>query len=228
MERISRAEALAARLEEKISAEALEPGERLGTKDELRERYGVAAGTLNEAMRIMAVRGVVDARPGPGGGVFVARRPVLFDMDWTRATLGDCVELRAVLEPAVCTAAARAATRGDLADLSELVDEMEGALTDGPHAYLRANWRFHDRVARLGPNVPMRAVYLTLIDVLGRGLDDFAFDDDAAAIAVHRDLVAAIASGDDGQIARAVAAHMQRSPLGPTSRSGRPGSARTR
>ena len=174
----------------------------------------MAAGTLNEAMRIMAVRGVVDARPGPGGGVFVARRP-LAEMDWTRATLGDCAELRAVLEPAVCTAAAGAATRGDLADLAEIVDEMEAALGDGPHAYLRANWRFHDRVAQLCPNVPMRSVYLTLVDVLARGLDDFAFDDDEAAIAVHRELVEAMAAGDAARLDRAVVAHMARSPLSP-------------
>ena len=73
--RVSRAETLATRLEAEISADALQPGQRLGTKRELRERFGVAAGTFNEAMRIMVIRGVVDARPGPGGGVFVARRP---------------------------------------------------------------------------------------------------------------------------------------------------------
>ncbi len=213
IERTSRAETLAARLEAEITAEALEPGRRLGTKGELRERFGVAAGTLNEAMRIMAVRGVIDARPGPGGGVFVARPPAHVDLDWSRATLRDCAELRAALEPAVCEAAARVATPADVAALHDAVDAMESALAAGPQEYLRANWRFHERVAALCANVPMRSVYLTAIGLLSRELDDFDFADDATAVAVHRDLVDAIAAGEG--LEAAVAAHMARSPLRP-------------
>ena len=215
--RVSRAEALATRLEADISADSLQPGQRLGTKRELRERFGVAAGTFNEAMRIMVIRGVVDARPGPGGGVFVARRPerTILNLDWSRSTLGDCAELRAVLEPVVSRKAALAASPADIAALTGLVDQMAAAT--GEQAYLRANWRFHERVARLVESVPLRSVYLTLIDVLARGLDDFAFEDDGAdAIAVHRELVAAIEAGDDERIDRAVAAHMARSPLSAT------------
>lgn len=40
--RVSRAEALAQRLETEITTRALPPGERLGTKGELRRRFGVA------------------------------------------------------------------------------------------------------------------------------------------------------------------------------------------
>ena len=67
---------------------------------------------------------------------------------------------------------------------------------------------------RLVHSVPLRSVYLTLIDLLARGLDDFAFeDDDTDAIAVHRELVAAIEAGEDERLDRALAAHMARSPL---------------
>src|SRR5436853_2965979 len=69
--RVPRAEALARHLETEIVAEEFAPGDRLGTKDELRRRFGVAAATINEAVRLMDSRGLVSARPGPGGGVFV-------------------------------------------------------------------------------------------------------------------------------------------------------------
>jgi DNA-binding FadR family transcriptional regulator len=204
---MSRAEALARRLETEIGT--LTPGDRLGTKDELRRRFGVAAGTLNEAVRLMEVRGVVAARPGPGGGVFVAeRRPLVLGLDWGTATLHDCAELRAALEPVVCRHAARAH-----ADLHHLVDAMAATLPDRGE-YLAANWRFHRAVAAHCTNEPLRGVYLTTIDFLERGLDDFDFaGHDDRAVTVHRRLAAAIAEGEGDRLERAIRAHERRSPL---------------
>src|SRR5919201_713366 len=71
--RVSRAELVARELEREIDDER-EPGERLGTKEDLRKRFGVAVATVNEAVRLLEMRGMIEARPGPGGGVFVARR----------------------------------------------------------------------------------------------------------------------------------------------------------
>src|SRR4051812_46758310 len=55
-------------------AAAAEPGDRLGTKDELRARCGVSVGTFNEALRLVQSPGVVTVRPGPGGGLFASRQ----------------------------------------------------------------------------------------------------------------------------------------------------------
>src|SRR5687767_13449581 len=70
--RTSRAEIVARRLEAAIADGTIAVGERLGTKEDLRRRYNVAAGTLNEAIRLLQIRGLVEARPGPGGGLFAA------------------------------------------------------------------------------------------------------------------------------------------------------------
>ena len=70
--RLSRAEALAREVEEEIAAGILSTGDRLGTKDDLRLRFNVAVATVNEAIKLLDARGLVEARPGPGGGVFVA------------------------------------------------------------------------------------------------------------------------------------------------------------
>ena len=72
--RVSRAEALAREIEEEVSAGVLNTGDRLGTKDDLRQRFNVAVATVNEAVRLLDNRGLVEARPGPGGGVFVTSR----------------------------------------------------------------------------------------------------------------------------------------------------------
>src|ERR1700691_391799 len=74
--RVSRAAWLAPQIEAQLRSEARQPGERVATTHELRERFGVAAATINEAVRLIETRGAVEARPGPGGGIFVARAAV--------------------------------------------------------------------------------------------------------------------------------------------------------
>src|SRR3954471_16338210 len=56
-----------------VEIAAMQEGDRLGTKKELCARLGVASGTLNEAIRLLQERGLVTLRPGPKGGIFVAR-----------------------------------------------------------------------------------------------------------------------------------------------------------
>ena len=65
--RVSRAELVARELEREI-ADGLKAGERLGTKDDLRKRFRVAVATLNEALRLLEMRGLIEARPDPAVG----------------------------------------------------------------------------------------------------------------------------------------------------------------
>src|SRR5271170_6825514 len=76
--RVSRAARVAEELEREILADAYRPGERLGTKEDLRERFGVAVATVTEALRLLETRGLTQARPGPGGGIFVTHAAARF------------------------------------------------------------------------------------------------------------------------------------------------------
>jgi DNA-binding FadR family transcriptional regulator len=218
--RVTRAETLARRLETEIVADGLPPGERLGTKEQLRQRFGVALPTINEAIRVMEMRGLVSARPGPGGGVFVsdtASRSRLAQItdafDRGSATLRDCVEVRDSLEPLVCIKAAESCGPSDAKAMQKIVDAMEEALGDD-RAYLRLNWSLHRMIADLVTNPALFAIYRTVIDVLDDGLDDFAFQRiPRASIAVHRRLIEAIADGAPTKVVAAVARHQKNSPL---------------
>src|SRR3954449_7086051 len=103
--RVPRAEAVARDLEAEILGGRLAPGERIGTKDALRQRFGVAVATVNEAVRLLETRGLIEARPGPGGGGFVAASSV-------RAGLRRGGPAGAVLGAAASVGAAR--RRGNL------------------------------------------------------------------------------------------------------------------
>jgi GntR family transcriptional repressor for pyruvate dehydrogenase complex len=202
--RLSRAEALAREIEEEISAGVVKTCDRLGTKDDLRRRFNVAVATVNEAVKLLETRGLVGARPGPGGGVFVASPaewmrsgPMFMGFEWAGATLADYREVRSALEPVIYHHAARHRTEADIRALRSILASMSAHL-DEPRAYARYGAALHRRIAKLTPNVPLRSMYVTLLDF---------FESDAAAgdrpgavppgaVDVHRPLVDAIERGE--------------------------------
>lgn len=218
--RVTRAEALARTLESEIVTAGLSPGERLGTKDDLRQRFGVAVATINEAVRLMEMRGLVVARPGPGGGVFVTTAStranisqLILGFNWGKATLADCLEVRNALEPLICRHAARDHRDPDIRALKKILDKME-ASTDDPHAYFEVNWEFHRRLATVCKNAPLQSIYLVICDFLESGLSDLEFEVIAPErVTVHRELLDAIDAGEGDQLEAALSKHAELSPL---------------
>ncbi len=211
-----RPQALAQLIEEEVVDGALVPGTRLGTKRDLKDRFGVATTTVNEAIRLLETRGIVSSKPGPGGGVFVARRSgwlalsgLVLDFQTSLTAAAQVLEVRDALEGLVAGEAAAHHRRGDLADLRRLVRAMGDELDD-PAGYLRANWALHRRVAELCTNDFARRLYEGLLDFaeaeLGtvRSADGF---DARANLATHAELVEAIASRDPARVAAAVERH---------------------
>ncbi|MEA2383440.1 MAG: GntR family transcriptional regulator, transcriptional repressor for pyruvate dehydrogenase complex [Solirubrobacteraceae bacterium] len=214
--RVPRAEGMARDLEAQILGGGLAPGDRLGTKDDLRQRFGVAVATVNEAVRLLEVRGLIEARPGPGGGVFVANSSVRVALKrsglqatWGAARFADCLAVRNGLEPLVCRDAAANRTAEDIAALRELVTAMERHAAD-PDAYFELNWGLHRRIARGCRNAPLHSIYLTLIDFLEDGLRpaDLREFRPEADVAIHRELIDAIEEGPGPGLDAAVERHL--------------------
>jgi GntR family transcriptional regulator, transcriptional repressor for pyruvate dehydrogenase complex len=212
--RVSRAELVARELEREI-VDQRKPGERLGTKEDLRQRFGVAVATVNEALRLLETRGLVEARPGPGGGVFVSRPAVR--VAFTHTVLGfttgsttyeECLEVRDALEPLIDVHAARYHRASDVRDLRRIVKEMERSTSD-PAAFFACNWALHRRIAQLCRNAPLRNMYLALIDFLELSLDraEFSEFDGEGLLEVHRGLVEAIDGGEGPELDAAIQAH---------------------
>lgn len=213
---LRRPQALARAIEEEIAQRDVAAGTRLGTKAELRERYGVASTTVNEAIRVLEHRGVVRAKPGPGGGVFVTERSswvalsqLVLDFKHSATSITEVLAVRDALEELIDSDAALHHRKRDLEALSEHLTDM-GEHVHDPQRYLQANWAFHRRAAGLCTNDFARSLYEGLLDLAeadlagvgGRGEVDLT-----ANLATHQELLDSIASRDVARVAEAVRRH---------------------
>jgi DNA-binding FadR family transcriptional regulator len=209
------AESIARTLEAEVMDGALERGARVGTKEELRQRFGVALATVGEAVKLLETRGVLTTRPGPGGGVFVSDNTArvrvnqfLMGYRWSEAEVVHHHAVRNALEPLICRHAAAHCGAADAEDLRAQVADMHGAM-DESLPYLRLTWALHRRIARLCPNPPLQDVYLTMLDFLEESTEqvDIAPFNAHRHYVIHRELVEAIIAGAGERLEAAIAAH---------------------
>jgi DNA-binding FadR family transcriptional regulator len=154
-------------------AVSAEPGERLGTKDELRASCGVSVGTFNEALRMVQARELVTVRSGPGGGLFASRQSPLvrfgnamLSLDDDAASLADAFRLRHALDPLLVQDALEHSSAHDIAALRAELDEMKiAAASADATAFIRANWELHIRLAEISPSALLRSFYLHLLEI---------------------------------------------------------------
>lgn len=156
------------------AASTAEPGQRLGTKEELRVACGVSVGTFNEALRLVQARGVVTVRPGRVGGVFASRQSPLvrlgnsvLALDKAAASVADAVRLRDVLDPLLVEDALRHASTADLTAMRHELGRMSKAVADlDGTAFIHANWALHARIAGVSPSAMLRSFYLSLLEII--------------------------------------------------------------
>jgi GntR family transcriptional repressor for pyruvate dehydrogenase complex len=139
-----------------ISRGVLKPGERLPSEKELCLRFGVGRTTIREALRSMAVMGVLDGRVGEGTFVSAdSRRYLEKTLQWglliDRKSVNDLVETRLMLESQTAYAAAGRATEENLREIEEALQGMQRSL-NRPEEYLEHDLHFHLAIARATQN----------------------------------------------------------------------------
>jgi DNA-binding FadR family transcriptional regulator len=179
----------------------------------------VSRTVVREAIKVLAAKGLVVARPKTGTQVRERRYWNLIDPDvlaWRlEAEPGDGLfvhvfELRRLLEPAAASLAASRASEAEVEQLAAAYAEMEATVADDPDAYIAADLRFHSIVLEACHNELLAHLGSTLRAVFRAS---FARTHGLAVetLPMHGSVLAAIQSGDGAQAEAAMRALIDRS-----------------
>ncbi len=182
-------------LRESIRLGLLEPGKPL-IQAAIAKAMGVSRIPVREALHALAAEGLVTF--GEDGGAYVtALAPDDIKELWA---------LRSLLESHMASAIVRTATPADVAGLREMVDAMDDLTAT---AWSDSNFTFHQELHRLS-NMPRFAAcagrVLTMMEPYSR-VAARLLHVEGKANAEHRQMVDAIAAGDDADLARLLQGH---------------------
>ena len=199
-------------LREAILSGRIRPGERLPGERQLCEEFGVGRPTLREALRSLEAIGMIEVRPGKGGGSYAVTpsETTLGDalaslVSLRGASLEDLAEFRVDFEGENAAWAARRADAGDIATLSALVVEVREA--GDVEALAEVDIRWHEALARATKNRLRIGIALGIHDAVLRRHEALvrpAAADEHLTITIPDDIAAisaAIAAGD-AEVAR--------------------------
>ena len=190
---------VAERLREQIFGRALEPGSWI---DEMKlcAEYGISRTPLREALKVLAVEGLVTMKVGRGAYV----------TEMSRDDVAQVYRLLSLLESDAAAQMASEASDADIAELQALHTRLEKQ-TRQRDAFFAANEAFHLRLLALARNRWREQIVADLRKVmkLNRHHSLFKRGRLAESLAEHRALMQAIAARDATLAARLMREHFQ-------------------
>jgi GntR family transcriptional repressor for pyruvate dehydrogenase complex len=155
-QRTSSSERVAERLISLISSGNLAPGDKLPSENELSKALQVSRPVVREALRGLAMMGIVSSRQG--GGCYVTdlkpqrlMAPLSFALSLQDYNIESLFRARHVIDTGVAAEAARYATEAQVATLREMV-EAGHKLVDDPIGFRVMDAEFHALIATAANN----------------------------------------------------------------------------
>ena len=173
--KLSRPVQVAEAIKDWVVEQGLQAGDRLPNEAELIKRFGMAKGTVREAMRILEAQGLIKTRTGPGGGSFVHEvsrqraKALLGNYFYFKdLTIGDIYQLRLTLEPELAASLAGKLSDEVLISLEENLAEYSepAASLDEERDQHVASLRFHAILAEQAKNPLMGFVIDFMVNLL--------------------------------------------------------------
>jgi GntR family transcriptional repressor for pyruvate dehydrogenase complex len=189
----------------------LEAGDKLPNEYELAERLNVGRGTVREAVKQLVARNILEIRRGKG--TFVTNRPGVLDDPLGFAffrdkykLLTDTIEVRLILEPAIAALAAANADEREIRRMKELCLTID-RLAQNDEDFVAFDIELHTCIAKSTGNLVMP----NLIPIITTGIslyNKFPKYERQAALAVHHEIIDAIAARDPEAAREAAYRHL--------------------
>ena len=192
----------------------LRAGDKRPAERNLIEILDISRPSLREALRALAILGVVDTRHG--GGAYVTNleaRTLLAPLDFflalSEANLADSFESRRLVELEIVRKAAQKASAEDIDDLNGMLLAHEKVLGD-PVAFRMLDSRFHARLSATAGNVILERIAYGLynmgLDVRRRATQELPLI--RRSLGEHTTIVRAIEAHDPAKAVAAMSLHL--------------------
>ena len=200
-------------IEKAIVDRTFEPGERLPSPQDLQESLGISRGTLREALRVLEQKGLIEIKPGVGGGAVVkavtteqVSQGLALLIRYQRVSLNHIAEFRNSVEGSVAALAAERATKEDIQHLKGLLKEAQKHLEEGAShwdAFIRVDEQLHLALAHITGNPLYISIEQTVHENIHRYYTKFLPWKENVVRENYQDLCDIVAAIEDGNGVRA-------------------------
>ncbi|VVE56369.1 HTH-type transcriptional regulator LutR [Pandoraea iniqua] len=213
---VSVSEQVAQRLLTMIRTGLLKPGQQLPPERDLAAMLGVGRPAVREAIRGLALLGLLRIRQGEGTfvGTLQTREllePLEMVIELNAGTLEALFDARLVIEPGVAALAASQMTDAHLARLHALVED-EQTLLGNPETFSAADMAFHETIIDACDNPFLQSIAnsLYLLGKKSRRVTSQVAGVLERSLQDHRDIIAALQARDPARAAEAMRRHLCR------------------
>lgn len=206
--RVSLAQSVTEQIIAMISEGRIRPGDRLPSELELMRQFGVGRSSVREAVRSLALIGVLDRRPRRGTTVVSPLKdlPALEVKDaiaeWA---LRDLFEARALIEGHAIERAAAEASSEEIERIARLAAANEKKVARGRQSFWE-NRAFHLAIVEAGHNPVLTHLFAQMMSALRDVRQRFA---NVRDIDEHREIVEALRRRDGASARRLIEHHIR-------------------
>lgn len=207
-------------IQEMITTQRIQVGERLPPERELSQLLDVNRSTIREAIGLLQERGLVQMKAGSGTYVIhmppdtVGQAIKRFFVS-RNCSQSDFMAVRLVLEPEIAALAASKATAEDLTRLADALGRMETAWpSEDDDAYTSADVDFHYSLAVASHNDLFIAISSGIGALMKLWIDTtFRLAKHEDSFWLHREVYRSVLDRDPGRAREAMRAHLEGIPL---------------
>ena len=214
----SKAEYVAQQLLERIIDAKLKPGASFATEAELLSQFNVSRPTLRESLKLLEAQGVLDRRPGPGGGIIIGEpsadllaHGLSVFLRLHEVPFVTVLKAREVIEPALAYEAALNGAEEDFKALEASIERMKALNAQADQqAFIEENRVFHGLIARASGNKVLEVFWHT-ISILAHGEHHgirYSVGNQAHVIKAHQRIVDACRKRDGDAASAAMETHV--------------------
>lgn len=150
-----------------ISSGTYREGEKIPAEPELMKQYGVGRSTIREAIKSLAMSGVLKVQQGSGTFVAAPDTSESIDQKLIRANFEEVNGVRRLLENELVRLAAVHHTEDQLAEMTKHLEARKQAIhAAAQQACINADISFHTAIARASANSVLAELYISFTSII--------------------------------------------------------------